>query len=1038
MMLVAVMCAAFAGQAWGQDPIVLFHETFGNNTTSARAWIDTYSVKTGVSPVYSGASYTVTNAKQSKNTMGYGSTSSALVSGQGTVGSFIVGPLDASSYSSLAVSNYFGMSSSTWNSTYSYMKLSYSTDGSSYTEVLRSGSNPSGAVSNNNNLVQASYTLPGAAQSSTLYLKFEFYCYQLNKKSQEIGQAYFDEVELTGVAGSDPSSDAAFATPAPSLDLRSGNTYSQVATTAVGYTGSVTYSLSANTAGATIDGSTVTVSQAGSVTVTANAAADPGNYSASSASYTLTVTDTRETTSISIDDGGITNTNVYAGTAAGSLSASVTYGSESPVPEASVTWSGDNDEVATINSTTGAVTLVGAGSVTFTANYTGVGVYKSSSQTYNMTVTNVNPNLLTIWSEDFSGYAANAVPSGGTYSYACVDGGSDTKIYDAALAGGTSPELLVGKSGGSFKATVPLDKFDGNLILSYKTNLKSMTISTTTEGISGGATFSSAGTHEVTFTGITAATTSITIVFTPGSENVRLDDIELKGLMAAPQFSVPAGGVTAGTSVTLSATEGATIYYTTNETTPTSSSTVYTSAISIDEDVTIKAIAIKDGKSSSVGSATYTIESDPFISLSTTSVDATVVETDGSITVTYNNLTNYTAEIKWLEADGTTPATYDWLDAEINGSTKNVDYLIEANDTYSSRTAYLKVYASGDEGKVLSDLITITQAGKTIDYTTLPFVWDGGSSEDLTASTGVTAYGLGSDYGPTHNPYNVKMDNTDDYIQFKTNEQPVKVLIGVKMVGGDNTSTLTVQESADGSSFTDVEVLTISGDQNDILNLKTTSSFASSTRYVRLLFTKGSNVGVGPIMITNFEGLSVTLNGSGYATFASTYALDFTDDSEYSAWQVTAANSGTGVLTFSQITGKVAPGTGVLLKGTPSASINIPVAASGSDISETNKLVGITAATAVAADTYYGLSGDTFKKVNAGTVPAGKALLPASEVAGVKAFTFVFEDETTGISTVANGQEPMANGQIFNLAGQRMSKLQKGVNIVNGKKVLVK
>ena len=47
-------------------------------------------------------------------------------------------------------------------------------------------------------------------------------------------------------------------------------------------------------------------------------------------------------------------------------------------------------------------------------------------------------------------------------------------------------------------------------------------------------------------------------------------------------------------------------------------------------------------------------------------------------------------------------------------------------------------------------------------------------------------------------------------------------------------------------------------------------------------------------------------------------------------------------------------------------------------------------------------------------------------------------DIITGISEI-NGQWSMDNGQsIYNVAGQRLSKMQKGINIVNGKKVLVK
>lgn len=110
-----------------------------------------------------------------------------------------------------------------------------------------------------------------------------------------------------------------------------------------------------------------------------------------SVTYTTGGTPTAASTTTTISATGITNKDVYAGTAAGSLSASVTSGGNA-VQGATVTWSGNNDDVATINSTTGAVTLVGAGTVTFTANYAGVaGEYQASSATYEMTVTSSAP-----------------------------------------------------------------------------------------------------------------------------------------------------------------------------------------------------------------------------------------------------------------------------------------------------------------------------------------------------------------------------------------------------------------------------------------------------------------------------------------------------------------------------------------------------------------------------------------------------------------------------------------------------------------------
>ncbi len=202
-------------------------------------------------------------------------------------------------------------------------------------------------------------------------------------------------------------------------------------------------------------------------------------------------------------------------------------------------------------------------------------------------------------------------------------------------------------------------------------------------------------------------------------------------------------------------------------------------------------------------------------------------------------------EILYYESDGETSATYDWFTANVN--TEGKIELVYNDNTGAARSAYLKIHAVGTT--VYSNLFTVNQAAPTTDYVTLPFNWAGGASADLTAIAGVTASGIGSDYAATHDPYLVKFDSDGDYIQFKTNEQPGVVTIGVKMIGGGNTSTITVQGSADGDKFTDIEELTISGKQNDFLTLATTNEFDSSVRYIRLNFTKGSNVGVGPISI---------------------------------------------------------------------------------------------------------------------------------------------------------------------------------------------
>lgn len=103
--------------------------------------------------------------------------------------------------------------------------------------------------------------------------------------------------------------------------------------------------------------------------------------------------------------------------------------------------------------------------------------------------------------------------------------------------------------------------------------------------------------------------------------------------VATPTFSPSAGAVNIGTEVSIScATGGAEIHYTTDGTTPTAGSPVYSSAITIDAAKTIKAIAIKTGMTnSSVASASYTIAK---VATPSFSVPAGEVESGTTVTIT--------------------------------------------------------------------------------------------------------------------------------------------------------------------------------------------------------------------------------------------------------------------------------------------------------------------------------------------------------------------------------------------------------------------
>ena len=261
-----------------------------------------------------------------------------------------------------------------------------------------------------------------------------------------------------------------------------------------------------------------------------------------------------------------------------------------------------------------------------------------AEETY--TIIPAGAEYVTLWSEDFSSYSQGDVPNGGIYSYNCTNGGGTTRVYDEALADGSKPELLVAKNNGSFTAVVPLKNVVGDLTLTYKTNAYSLNVYTTTEGIEGSITSTTARTHSVTFKGITANTTSITIVFkaTTGS-NVRLDDIVLTGLQLPSAVKTPVISLASGTyfgtqSVRITCeTADAKIYYTLDGTEPTSASTLYTSAIPISETTTLKAIAIKDNESSNVATAEYTI-APTYENNNAANVAATITDSPVRLTLT--------------------------------------------------------------------------------------------------------------------------------------------------------------------------------------------------------------------------------------------------------------------------------------------------------------------------------------------------------------------------------------------------------------------
>ncbi|MBQ9202917.1 MAG: hypothetical protein IJ155_01610 [Prevotella sp.] len=190
------------------------------------------------------------------------------------------------------------------------------------------------------------------------------------------------------------------------------------------------------------------------------------------------------------------------------------------------------------------------------------------------------------------------------------------------------------------------------------------------------------------------------------------------------------------------------------------------------------------------------------------------------------------------------------------------------------------------------------------------------------------------------------------------------------------------------------------------------------------------------------ESESVTVAASGWTSLASALPLDFANAEDASSNKNLKAyvisNITSSAVTLTSVESAPAE-TGLILKGTASTAYTIPVSASPEAISK-NELSAAVTATAVETESVYVVSGGELKLFTGNEIPAGKAYLQKSKVdaVGARSLSFIFDDETTGISNVENSQRQLLEGDFYNLAGQRVAAPAKGLYIVNGRKVVIK
>jgi sugar lactone lactonase YvrE len=247
--------------------------------------------------------------------------------------------------------------------------------------------------------------------------------------------------------------------------------------------------------------------------------------------------------------------------------------------------------------------------------------------------------------------------------------------------------------------------------------------------------------------------------------NARIRKVTVLNAAATPVISLAGGTYMGSQSATITdATAGATIYYTTDGTTPTTGSTVYSGAIAVTQSETLKAIAVASGyAASAVVSATYTINTSgpvaPTVTvtpaLSTVSTGQVLAVTvtvsggagtaTGTVTLASGSYTSGAATLSGGSATITIPAGS--LSAGTDTLTATYTPDSGSSSVYTSASATAAVTVTAAAYTMSATGVTVTRGGSGTSTVTLTST--NGYAGTVTLSCAVTTSPAGAADAPT-------------------------------------------------------------------------------------------------------------------------------------------------------------------------------------------------------------------------------------------------------------------------------------------------